>query len=144
MFQNETNRPCIVDGLEKVSNVLRGIICLDEGAGVVHIRTGCVGRLGHRKHVGENCRIRGENATEHFEDDVLRLDHDVSVVVPDILASDKGGWGNERGHVVCWYLEARHCGSELGVLRRKVRHTLKAEKLARFAVATTDWTLCPL
>jgi len=108
-----------VNGLEKVPGVLRGIVYLDEGTGVVHIRTCHVGRLGHGKHIGKDGRIRGENATEYFENDVLRLDHDVSIVVPDVLTSDKGGRGNERGHVVCWYLEAGHCGVWVRVLREK-------------------------
>ena len=97
-----------MDCFEEVPGILRGIVNLNEGAGVVHIRAGYVGRLGDGKHIEKYCRVRGENATEHFEDDVLRLDYDVSVVVPDVLASDKGCRGNERGHVVCWDLEVGH------------------------------------
>ena len=144
MFQDRANQPRIMDGLEKVPGIFGGIVYLDEGAGVVHIRTGCMGRLGHGKHVGKNGRVGGENSTEYFEDDVLCLDHDVSVIVPDVLTSDKGRWGDERRHVVRWYLEAGHGGLEVGVLGRKVRHALKAEERTRFAVAATDWALCPV
>jgi len=133
-----------VDGLEKVSGVLWGIIYLNEGAGVVHIRTGGVGRLGDRKHIGKNGRVGGKYATEYFEDDVLRLDHNVSIVVPDVLAPDESGWGNERRHVVRWYLEGGHCGSEVGYGGEGVRDALDAGNRTRRAVAATDWTLCPL
>ena len=134
MFHDETNSPCIVDGFEKVSCVLRRVVYLDEGAGIVCVWAGGGDWLGHGKHIGENCGVRGEDATEDFEDDVLCLDHDVSVVVPDVLTPDEAGWGNERGHVVYWYLEAGHCGLYVGVFRRKVGHGLQTT----FAVTPTD------
>ena len=115
-----------MDGFEKVSCVFRCTVYLNEGAGIVHIRTGHAGWLGYRKQIGENSRVRGEDAAEDFEDDVLCLDHDISVVIPDVLTSDEGSWGNERGHVVHRYLEGGHCGPYVGVLQREAGHGLEA------------------
>lgn len=54
MVLGEKDRPCIVDSLEKVPSVFGGIIYLNEGTGVVYIRTGYTGRLRDRKHIGKN------------------------------------------------------------------------------------------
>ena len=46
------------------------------------------------------------------------------------MAPDERSWGNERRHVVCWYFEASHRGSEVGVFeKRRVRHAFNAETM---------------